>query len=731
MKNILFFIICITLLYNLDAQESPKLKEQISLTKVDDIVSTDKLNTFLVKSGDSYTLIEQSSKIQLGTIKLDIGSLALPGFGQFYLYQNSSFFISSGRSILQVNVINNTIDTIFKDIQFPELVVQFCTAPWNDSLLIIATKIYTPDKKGNIQFFKTDVKNNAVYDDTKNCRLFLFNFHTKKVVKNIKTNFAITQFALSKSKNEILVGSFDGSIQSIDSSLNIQLVKQVFYAPIHSIIQQKNFIVATPHIAPKFIGTESVGTIAIYNTENKKTTVVTISYDTPIINNKSGIRPSPSNQIKKIFSYPQQQSILINYGFKKLVQLNLNQPEKIGYRILSNTVSFYCFNRDSSLLLASTQEQAGIFGVTGDLTLYDLQQQKFQPSFNKPFAKIEFKKIAKVFDKNGNYHYVGLRSDYGVKDSLIVFSSNKTEPSFFIAKNVAFNFNENESTILLSSYNGYILGNLHLENLRLNSYNFFIDKDKYNTTFNDSIDNEIFKPILDTRKFNSKDLPYKISAITKINSNQFFTVGYNYSNNKPLYRIVFIDSLGKPIFKSKDFDAGLNYDKFIVSYSKNYFAFSYQLNNETIIEVWNIEKKYKIFTTKTLASQSLDNYGFSKTKDEFWYGIFKNGYTKFEFFKVDITVAVKTPKLIHTNPNLKDIEEGNLNTQPIYFTVFEGYKPVEIFNNKLYKADKTAIDNLAFVYQNKAYLPSDYDAYFNRPDSVLKHQVLLIKRLTI
>lgn len=719
MKKTICFAITLTVLFNLFAQEVPILKEQISLNKVDDIVSTDKLNTFLVKSGDSYTLIDQTSKIQLGTIQLDIGNLALPGFGQFYLHQNTSFFISSGRTILQVNVIENTIDTIFKAIQFPEFVVQFSTTPWNDSLLIIATKIYTPDKKGSVQFFKTDKQNNAVYDNTKNCRLIIFNIHSKKVIKTINTNFAITQFALSKSKYEMLAGTFDGAIQSIDSNLNIQLVTELFNAPIHSIIQQNNLIVATPHIAAKFIGTESAGKISIYNTENKKVRSIILPIDTPLLDANVGIRPSPSNQIKKIFSYPKQQSVLINYGFKKLLQLNLIQEDKIEYRIVEKAVTFYCFNRDSSLLLSAIQEQPGIFGVTGGLTLYDLQQQKFQPSFNKPLTKIEFKKLAKVFDQNGNYHYIGLRSDYGVKDSLILFSSNKTEPIFLVAKNVDFNFNENENTILLSSYNGYILGSLHLESLRLNSYKFFIDTDSYNTIKNDTIDNEIFRPILDTRKFNNKDLPYKISSIIKINNNEFFTVGYNYSNNKTLYKIVCIDSLGKTIFKTNNYDAGLNYDKCIVSYTKNHFAFSYQVNNEIIIEVWNMEKKNKVFTTKTLASQSLDNYGFSKTKDEFWYGIFKNGYTKFDFFKVDITATVKTPKLIHSNPDLKDIETEKLNSQPIYFAVFEGYKPVEIFNNKLYKADKKAIDNLAFVYHNKAYLPSDFDAYFNRPDSVI------------
>lgn len=719
MKNIFCLAISLILLFKLSAQELPNLKEQVSLNKVDDIVSTDQLTAFLVKSGDNYTLIDQSSKIQLGTIQLDFGSLALPGFGQFYLHKNSSFLISSGRAILEANVIENTVDTIFNAIQFPEFIVQFSKAPWNDSILMIATKIYTTDKKGNVNFFTTDAKNNAMYDDTKNCRLFLFNYHSKKIIKIVKINFAVTQFAFSKSKSQILAGTFDGTIQLIDSNLSIQQITQAFNAPIHSIIQQNNFIVATPHIGAKFIGTESAGKIAIFNTENKKTTTVTIPYDTPFVDVKSAIKPSPSNQIKKIFSYPQQQSILINYGFKKLVQLNLNQAEKNNYRIVANAVSFYCFNRDSSLLLASTQEQAGIFGVTGDLSLYDLQQQKFQPSFNKPLVKIEFKQLAKVFDQNGNYHYVGLRSDYGAKDSLIIFSSNKTEPSYLVAKNVEFNFNQNESTILLSNYNGKVLGSIHLENLRLNSYNFYLRTDKYSTSDNDSINSEIFTPILDTRKFTNKDLPYKIVDIIKINSNHFFTLGYNYNNNKTLYRIVFIDSLGNTIYKSSDFDAGSNQDKCMVSFTKKYYAFSYQLNKATFLEVWNIENKNKVFAINISANQSLDNYGFKKNTNEFWYGIFKNGYRDFEFFTVDITAAIKTPKRMHTNPDLKDLEEEKLNTQPIYFAAFEGYKPVEIFNNTLYKADKTAIDNLAFVYKNKAYLPSDFDAYFNRPDSVL------------
>jgi hypothetical protein len=82
----------------------------------------------------------------------------LLGFGQTYLWRNSSFLLSSGSEILQVNVVENNIDTLFKSIEFPEFIVQYAPAPWNDSLLIIATKIYKVDKNGNVGFLKPMLK---------------------------------------------------------------------------------------------------------------------------------------------------------------------------------------------------------------------------------------------------------------------------------------------------------------------------------------------------------------------------------------------------------------------------------------------------------------------------------------------------------------------------------------------------------------------------------------------
>ena len=773
MKKATCIFISIIFLYAAIAQQKVTLKQQISLTHVDDIIANSKQSTFLVKGGNNYTLIDQSSKIQLGTVQVDVGSLGLPGFGQTYLWRNSSFLLSSGSEILQVNVVENNIDTLFKSIEFPEFIVQYAPAPWNDSLLIIATKIYKVDKNGNVGFFKADAKKNTIYDDTKNCRLLVYNIYTKKIHQQVKINFAITTFASGLFNTSILAGTFEGDIFKIDSSLNIQLITHAFNSPIHSVLTQQNFIISAPHIAPKYIGNEAAGTISLYNSEDKTSRVIQLPIDTPYVESQSGLNPAPSNQIKKIFSFPQQQSILVNYGYKRLLQINLAQKNKLEYKVISNAVTFYCFNKDSSLLLASTADMPGIFGVSGDIALYDLKQQKFQPSFNKPLTKEKFKEIYKLYDKNGNYHILGYKPNYGINDSLIIFSSNKTEPTYFVGKNCSFIIDETANTLLLVKSSTKLFGKLHLENLRLNSYDFFIGEKYYNRNDADSIDNEIFTTQIDTRKFINKDLPYQFSNVHALTSNKYLVVGSNPSATKTLYRIVLIDSLGKTIFKLNDFDAGYIVDVCIVSNSKKYFAFNYSLKNEQVFEVWDVELQKNVFIKTIPAKQSLSNYCFDKTRDVLWFSTDISGQTQ-QVFKVDLTSTVIQAKLIFSDPQYFSFQVDETNNlivsqsynqirvarlsdrkelwadnpltssfkikhkdfgftfstesehyyvnsifSNIYFSAFVGYKPVEILNNYLYKAEKTAIDNLAFVYNNHAYLPSDFDVYFNRPDSVL------------
>jgi hypothetical protein len=169
----------------------------------------------------------------------------------------------------------------------------------------------------------------------------------------------------------------------------------------------------------------------------------------------------------------------------------------------------------------------------------------------------------------------------------------------------------------------------------------------------------------------------------------------------------------------------------------------------------------------------MQHFSFDKTKDVLWYGLFKVD-KPIEIYKIDCTVSLPKATYAFSNccflsfetdmandlvasENLEDISLHRLSNQQLlwhhkpatsyikvdkqpdgfgfhseneyhvvtssldhlYFTSYLGNKPVEIWNDYLYKGDKAAINNLAFVMNRKGYLPGDFDMYFNRPDSIL------------
>ena len=122
-----FFALALQLLIPvvLSAQGRPMLKQQINLGNVSDVTPGHKQNTFLIKSGDTYTLIDQTSKIQLGSIQFDIDGYTLPGIGIAHSWSDTTYLVSSGSALLEVDVITGKIDTLFKENKFPEFIINF------------------------------------------------------------------------------------------------------------------------------------------------------------------------------------------------------------------------------------------------------------------------------------------------------------------------------------------------------------------------------------------------------------------------------------------------------------------------------------------------------------------------------------------------------------------------------------------------------------------------------
>jgi hypothetical protein len=754
------------------AQDKPVLKQQISLDGVDNVVASSKQNIFLVNSSNNYTIINQSSKIQLGTIQLDIDKTSAPNWGKIIVWDNQSFIISTGRVLLLVHPITGIIDTLFSKCTFPEIIIDYTSLPWKEDVILIAAKTYPLQKDGSIRFSTPDAKNNLVYDDSKNCRLILFDTKQQKIIRSVKTNHAVTVFEeTDEQQTNLLAGTFNGDVISVDSSLFTNKLYHAFDIPVHSVLSQGATIITVPHIAPKFLGDNGNGCLYIFNSVTGKNNKIVLPQENPVVDSKFGINPAPSGNIRKLFSIPKINSLLINYGYTRLLKLNLNTLDTVGLKVNQKAANFFCFNKDSSLLLAATGKKPGIFKLEGDIALYDIRQQHFQEAFNKPAAQEKFKSIYKWYDSAGNYHYIGLKSDYGIKDSLIIFSSNTQQITCITASNSKFEIDAKEQTLLLTFGGNSILGKLHLEKIWKQQYNFCIGN-SYNKT--DSLHKDIFTVLLDTRSFKPNTFPYSITQQTALLNNQYLTVGYTPSTGATsAYKILISDTSGNTLFKTADIDISAIVDICKVSASKKFFAITHQKANQQYLEVYNITSFNKVFSKIFTDKKKLSFFTFDKTKDVLWYNEESVG-VKTEQFKLALNESSIQAKLafaqadylsfetdiendliasesynqirLSSLSNRKVLWQANpltsyikINYQPngfsftsenefysigsslkpIYFTAFAGYKPVELLNNYLYKADKSAINNLAFVYNQQGFYPSDFDIYFNRPDSVL------------
>lgn len=129
--RIAYFIIVLCIHATSFAQKQPVLQFQQSLNGLSEVVTTKGSNSLLLKNNDSYTLLDQHSKIQLGSIFLDLESTGLPGLGKTMLLNDSVFLISTGRCLLSADLLNNQVDTFFNDIQFPEFIINYIQIPEN------------------------------------------------------------------------------------------------------------------------------------------------------------------------------------------------------------------------------------------------------------------------------------------------------------------------------------------------------------------------------------------------------------------------------------------------------------------------------------------------------------------------------------------------------------------------------------------------------------------------
>lgn len=765
--SLIFIIVVCLLAFKVDAQRSPQLKQQVSLSEVEDVVASSRQNAYLAQSLAGYTLIDQRSKIQLGTLQIDLNRLGVPAWGKVALWGDSSFLLSTGEELLKVDPITKAIDTML-NLKFPEFIINYTTWPGNEDWILIATKTY-PVKNGSIKF-STTVKGKEVYDDTKDCRFILLDAKTNTIIKAVATPYAVTVFADNETGRNVLAGTFDGDVIAIDETLSATVVFHAFDLPVHSLVQQQDIILSVPHIAPKFISSYGDGRIHLYNKATNQRKEITLANQQPFEHSDEVLKVLATNHIRRVFSLPKENSILVNYGFRGLLKIALPSLDTTHYPVpLVNEINFYCFNKDSSQLLSSTSHTNSIFGASGELEAYDLDRKKFLTAFKKPADNVKYLKMYKLFDVEGNYHILGFKKGSFSIDSLIIYSSNKTRPTFLISSSADFIVNE-DGDLILEQGGKAIYGQLLLHKLDRDEYRFHVG---YRPGPGDTIPTQIFTVKLDTRSLTEGTLPYGVSAIFDMNHKAKLVVGTYPLNKRTMSWIRVLDSANKLIFSVPDFEYE-SAEFYKVSPSKSLVSFYYGKGGKDVLETWNVFTNKKIFSKHFIGNADLRFFTFDRNNDVLWYAQGSRD-TPDEIFKVDLSApvakeqfafagygflefAVDMDRDLIGSERLDELRLHRLSTQQLLrkvtpmssyfsvfnqpdgfgfaseteyhtiaynkshllFTSFDGFKPVEILNENIYKGEKSAINNLAFVLNRKAYMPGDYDIYFNRPDSVLK-----------
>lgn len=744
------------------AQNTPKLTQQLNFTTgLDEVLASERQNAFLAISADNYTLIDQTSKIQLGTLKYNAGNWGSLGEGKTSFWGDSSILISSAFVLLQANPITGQTDTFFNQNKYPEMIENFIPWPNDENKILIHTKTYPLKKDSSISYLK-DNSNTNEYLGPVNCKLYLYNAATKTTEIVAETPHLFTVFAPQLYNGTILAGTHGGDIVTIDATLKQTTLTHAFDTAMHHLLACNDYIIATPAMANALVGYNYGDNRICFFKEGKKVKEFIFGEQKPV---DQWSMLSPSGTVYRAHYIAPENCVVVNYGFSRLVKIDLATLDTTHYNIPYNMAKFYCTGTDGVRLLAAVDSVQNVFTTARMQTLYDIQSQKFLPAFRPVQPQSQFSQFYKLYDAKGNYHIVGFRGDYN-KDSLYIYSSNKTQPTRIACDWCSFSVDAKNQMLGITQFGRGMVGNLQLDKLRESSYTI----DSRNTY-------DIVTPVFSTDKVEYKKLPESLNNIYQLNDSKYLITGTQYKKEKTYFEFLVIDKSGEILVEERGHEYTLS-NSHALSATKQYFAIAFNEKSRYRLTVWDLQTMSKVFETKTEKGTDIRHYTFDKTKNVLWYCTssydkkanthhnllysvalnnpkpiekFEGEDPRFFSFEVDMeadrvafeaydqlyVAQLSTRKVLWQKEpyesyiqvehlptgfsfsNKKELHTLQNDSTYLYFTTYGTDNPVEVLNNYLYKGAKAAVNNLAFTYKNKGFLPAEYDVYFNRPDTVL------------
>src|SRR5690554_2241529 len=507
----IFFLLCFLPFSAKISAQQPILKKQINLNSVSEIISSPRSNSFLVRQINNFTLVDYSSKIQKGTIKLDLNAYGIPGKEKVVLPDDSSFFISTGIEILHVNMLNEKIDTVFNANKFPEYIMAYTDVPWDEDLLLIATKTYPLQKNETVRFI----------DLSGDSKLYLYDVRNRQTLKVRSIPFQVMTFDVDVMNKHFYAGSAEGDLWAIDSHLEAKKIADIFDRPVFALQLKLPYVVMVPHRSKEdYIGNSGEGNVHIYNLENNEIKNVVLENELPYRRDEYSIEIGANNYVNNLFYFPKEKSVMLSYGFNRLVELHLEDLSVYRYPSKHISVAYFQNFNDPDLVFSTVEKEPSLAAVHGNIVLYDIRKEDFLHDFTRPLKSASFKSISKVFDHEGNYHYLGLSkyTGWNGNDTLVVFSSNRIAP---LEIDFAVTTQMNADGTLVYQDQG--MGNNYLLQLHPDKMqgNYTV---QYDMSFRNSklVQDGAVEIILDLDLIkNSKGLPYYVSNAEKMTDNRY------------------------------------------------------------------------------------------------------------------------------------------------------------------------------------------------------------------
>ncbi|MCF8233293.1 MAG: caspase family protein [Bacteroidales bacterium] len=714
---------------------------------------------FLVEEGTvtkRFSIWDQAGKIMLGSLELNPGNAQ--GAGHINFLNEGEMLLATNHAILKANLITGDTTTFIKVFNYPEFHLKFESIPWERNKIIFPSKIYG-EKDENI----SDITNNG--------RLVVYDIPSQKIIFEKNVDYEITEIAFKPDKRMIALGTNQGECLLMDSAYQIIKKVKLTENPLLFLdISLEDMIIANANASEDHHFSRGLGELVFYKPGKGEKNIHRFEKQKPSKKVDKFIRDmyGEDNLVNTILVNPGEKAIYVNFGHNSIERIN---PFNLKAKKLKlpdyESVSYMNFNKDSSQLLIA-HGNLNMMMMSNNLSIYDLANEKEAFAFKNFESPDQPDDFYLVYDEEGNYHFISRKTKTGSfnrYDSLIVFSSNRTNSNAIICKDCNFSYYPSSNRLTAFNDDLMITGQFHLSQL----------KDKLSISMRDKpqmiSDSMVYEKTTEKRLDEILPGTYTLYDFQVLNTERYMICNvseYHKKQDKKIFRIIdggdiilektfehlpnfrisnderyiafddggfvgkselFIYNLEtqKIIFKEKfkhgiqHFDFDLQNPVLYVSYvssdkenSENYFLYRMDLreNNFNLIQV---DTSVEFFS---FVADEENNLIAGEVFDKFFvYDLINNKV----IYEEQAEIWVEDVTYIH---GLEGFGFNLGNRYHIYrdparqvdFFVFNDGLEAVIGNEGYYYINKDVMRNFGFSLQGKGYSVADFDYYLNRPD---------------